>query len=526
VRTPAAAIVWEFRARHRWGFLAIAAYLIALAVCRVRLSAAPEYHSAETFAFFVIVPLTATFIYFLAVFSYGLGGDLAAPQSIFPPRMFTLPVSDAALAGWPMLSGAVAITLLWLATRFLALWPKSAEVPLGWPALLAASLLAWTQALTWMPYPLPGMRVILTVLWLASIDAIVMIALYYQAHEGLMLVILAPNLPLAFLTARYAVSRARQGGNVGRASARPGRAKARPTFRSEARAQLWFEWRMYGRTLPALVAILLPFELAMFWIYRDIQNIVLCMVVLTLVTPPFMAAFVAPAASAAMTPFIARRPVSGASLIGAKLKTALASTAAAWTMVLLAMPLALFLSGAMDMALRPMHLLIDVFGAPRAWLLVALGVLALIASTWKQLVQSLCIGMSGRPWLVKGSVFVRLSAILILGPAATWIVRDAHRFTAAWNAIPAIVAALAAVKVIAAAIVIARLRLRQLFADRELLRAVAAWDLAVFGLFGLLAWSVPGLLLSGAFLIGGSILAVPLVRLAAAPLAIADKRCG
>jgi hypothetical protein len=283
---------------------------------------------------------------------------------------------------------------------------------------------------------------------------------------------------------------------------------------------------MYGRTLPALVATLLPFELSMFWIYRDIQNIVLFMVALTLVTPPFMAAFVAPAASAAMTPFIARRPVSGASLIGAKLKTALASTAAAWTMVLLAMPLALFLSGAMEMAMRPMHLLIDVFGAPRVWLLISLGVVALIASTWKQLVQSLCIGMSGRPWLVKGSVFVRLSAILVLGPAATWIVRDAHRFTVAWNAIPAVVAALAGVKVVAAAIVIARLRRRQLFTDRELLLAVAAWDLAVFGLFALLAWSVPGLLVSGAFLLGGSILAVPLVRLAAAPLAIVDKRCG
>src|ERR1051326_1318419 len=164
MRSPAAAIAWELRARHRWGLIAIGVYLLALAVCRVRLSAAPEYPSADTFAFFVVIPLTATFIYFLAVFSYGLGGDLAAPQSIFPPRMFTLPVSDAALAGWPMLFGSIVMALLWLATRVLAFWPKGAEVPMLWPALLAASLLAWTQALTWMPYPWPGMRVILSVL--------------------------------------------------------------------------------------------------------------------------------------------------------------------------------------------------------------------------------------------------------------------------------------------------------------------------------------------------------------------------
>src|SRR5438270_7139055 len=196
MRSPAAAIAWELRARHRWGLIAIGVYLAALAVCRVRLSGAPEYRSDETFAFFVVVPLTATFIYFLAVFSYGLGGDLAARQSMFPARMFTLPVTDAALAGWPMLFGTVAMGLLWLATRVLALWPKGAEVPNVWPALLAASLIAWTQALTWLPYPLPGMRVILSILWLVSIDAIVLIALHYRVHEWLMVAILAPNLPL------------------------------------------------------------------------------------------------------------------------------------------------------------------------------------------------------------------------------------------------------------------------------------------------------------------------------------------
>ncbi len=44
-------------------------------------------------------------MYFLAVFSFGLSGDLAARQSIYPARMFTLPVTSAALAGWPMLYG-------------------------------------------------------------------------------------------------------------------------------------------------------------------------------------------------------------------------------------------------------------------------------------------------------------------------------------------------------------------------------------------------------------------------------------
>ena len=524
MRTPAAAIAWEFRTRHRWGLIAIAAYLVTLAVCRVRLSDAPEYQSADTFAFFVVVPLTATFIYFLAVFSYGHGGDLAGRQSIFPPRMFTLPVSDTALAGWPMLFGTIVMALLWLATRVLALWPKGAEVPTVWPALLAASLLAWTQALTWMPYPLPGMRVILSILWLASIDAIVLVALHYRAHEWMMLGILAPNLPLAFVVARYAVGKARRSEFSSVLSPRSSvlrsedRGLRTEDFSSPTRAQFWFEWRMYGRALPSLVAILLPFEMAMLWIYPNMPGMVLEMLGLILLTPPFMAAFVAPAASAAMTPFIARRPVSGGSLIAAKLKAAAASTAVAWLMVLIATPLALRFSGTMSIARAPVDLLIDIFGAPRAIVLLILGILGLIASTWKQLVQSLCIGMSGRPWLVKGSVFATLSGITVLGLLFGWTVTDAHRFSVAWNAMPIVVAVAAAVKVIAAIFVMSRLGMRH-----QLLIGVILWNVVVFGLFALLVWSVPGLLVSSGFLLFLSILEVPLVRLAAIGL---WNRCG
>ena len=35
----------------------------------------------------------------MAVFSYGLAGDLTARHSLYPARMFTQPVSTAALAG-------------------------------------------------------------------------------------------------------------------------------------------------------------------------------------------------------------------------------------------------------------------------------------------------------------------------------------------------------------------------------------------------------------------------------------------
>ncbi|MEA2705264.1 MAG: hypothetical protein QOH22_52, partial [Gemmatimonadaceae bacterium] len=168
-------------------------------------------NTPESFAFVVIVPLTATFTYFLAMFTYGLDGDLAARQSMYPARMLTLPVTAAALSGWPMLFGVAAMMILWVAARLFALWPSTLEIPIIWPALLAASLLAWTQALTWLPYPLPGLRIIVTVLWLGTIDAIALVALHFQAHESLMVWILAPQVPVAYLVARFAVARARRG---------------------------------------------------------------------------------------------------------------------------------------------------------------------------------------------------------------------------------------------------------------------------------------------------------------------------
>ncbi len=150
MRSPAAAIAWEFRRKHRWGLIALAGYLLVIAMIKLLVVGGQrvDFDDVQSFAFVVVVPITSTFMYFLAVFSFGLSGDLAARQSMYPARMFTLPVTSAALAGWPMLYGTVAMAMLWLLTRLFAAWPSGVDVPLIWPALLAASLLAWTQALT------------------------------------------------------------------------------------------------------------------------------------------------------------------------------------------------------------------------------------------------------------------------------------------------------------------------------------------------------------------------------------------
>ena len=99
MRSAAAAFAWEFRQRLRWGLIALGVYFAALALVQfVILGERSPIHPLRsmTFAFTVSVPLCAAFMYFMAVFSYGLAGDLTARHSLYPARMFTLPISTEA----------------------------------------------------------------------------------------------------------------------------------------------------------------------------------------------------------------------------------------------------------------------------------------------------------------------------------------------------------------------------------------------------------------------------------------------
>src|SRR6266550_2496509 len=535
-------LAWEFRQRHRFGLIALIAYLAVVATIKlVALAHALPINleSPESFAFVVMVPLVATFTYSLAVFTFGLDGDLAARQSMYPARLFTLPVTTATLSGLPMLYGTASMMILWLATRMFALWPSGIPVPSIWPALMAASLLAWTQALTWMPYPLPGLRIIVTVLWLGTIDTIALVAVHFNAPESLMLGILAPQIPLAYLVARFAVARARRGDVpdwrrtfVRLTQVAHVASHRREHFSNSARAQAWFEWRQHGRSLPVWVAVLLPFELVLLWVAGDSTSLVFTILLAVLLTPPFMATFAAasvskssPSASDSygVSPFIATRPLTNAELVAAKLKMAVWSTVAAWVLVLIAVALALELSGTSAVVLERWHRFSAVVGDPRAVVLLLLILCGCIASTWTQLVQSLYIGLTGRAALINGSVVLVLGFFALFGPFAEWIV-ETRRLGEIWSALPLVFAVLVALKMIAAVWIGVRLYDRRLLSDRTLVTGAACWSVAVFALYGLLVWLLDTPHIPHYLLMLLAILSIPLARLSAAPLALAWNR--
>jgi hypothetical protein len=539
--SPAAAIAWEFRHRHRWGLLGVVAFLGAIAVIRLvaLVKGLPlDFDSNEDFAFMVLVPLTVTFTYFLAVFTFGLDADLAARPSMYPARAFTRPVTTAALAGWPMLYGAVASAILWSVTRLLAVWPSSVHIPTIWPGILAVAHINWTQALTWMPYGLRGMRVAVVLLWLVVIDTIVLVALYSHASEPVMAGFLVPLIPLAYLVARYAVGRARVGDVPDWSGAFPwlariaGVSSLREHFRSAAGAQAWFEWRLSGKSLPVWVAIVLPFELLLFWTAGTSTVLLLEYLLVALFTPIIMATFAAATMSKAsvsasdsygLPPFIAARPLTNAQLIAAKLKTTIWSTAFAWLLVLIAIPLALQWSGEMPLVLERSRRFSEAVGTPRAIVFLLLVTAAFIASTWKQLVQTLYIGLTGRAGLIKGSIFVTLTFLVLIGPTAEWLI-ETRRLGRLWSALPWIFTLLVCVKMSAAVWITTRLYRSRLVSDRALVVGAACWCVAVFAVYGVLVWMFDAPHVPHYLMMLLAILAIPLARLSAAPLALAWNR--
>jgi hypothetical protein len=540
---PARAIGWEFRRRHRWGLIALGCYLTALAIIKLLILESGRHinlDSPESFAFVVVIPMTATFTYFLAVFTFGLEGDLAARQSMYPARMFTRPVTAAALAGWPMLYGCAATVILWMATRLLTVWPSDIEIPSVWPAFLAASLLAWTQALTWMPYPLPGLRIVITVFWLATIDAIVLLALHFRAHEPAMLAILAPQVPLAYFAARFAVARARRGEIpdwrrlfVWLGQTTDVLTHRRGHFSSPTHAQTWLEWRQHGRSLPVWVAILLPLELTLLRVTGDTPALVFTILAGVLVTPPFMAVFAAATVRGSnpsvgsgygLSPFIATRPLTTAALTAAKLRATIWSTGVTWALVLVAIPLALKWTDRWPMVVDRIRERAESIGTPRTAVLLLLILSGLILWTWKQLVQSLYIGLSGRERLIKGSLFVTLALLFLIGPIVQLVVDNKGVQRTLWDALPLILAILVCVKMSIAGWIATRLYRSRLLSDRMLVMGAAGWCVVVLALYGVLAWWMDTPFFPRYVLLLLAILGVPLARLSAAPLALAWNR--
>ena len=138
--------------------------------------------------------------------------------------------------------------------------------------------------------------------------------------------------------------------------------------------------------------------------------------------------------------------------------------------------------------------------------------------------QGLCIGLTGRDWIIKSSLLVALSFLIIIGPIAQWIHDNREVQAALWDSLPWVLAVPVGFKMSASAWIATRLYRSRLLSDRALVTGAACWLVAVLALYGVLAWLFSTPHVPGYFLLLVAILEIPLARPSAAPLALAGNR--
>jgi hypothetical protein len=538
------AFAWMFWRRGLWGHLVVLGYLLV----GVALSAVlPAYLEPETAAKVfgtLIVPSIYLAMFLVLRFCLGWDAPIDSRQSCFPADLFLLPVRTGALAGWPMAYGAVTAFLLWLVLAgcimrpWVSLW--NGWVPLWWPALMAMAALAWLQAILWLPFGLRGLRVVVMLLLILGLIVIAEVGALGGVAEPI-LVGLFGGLAVPGWTVGYlGVRQGRRGDAPNweglfdpvRRLVRRLPHRRRP-FRSVAWAQTWFEWRRTGTSLPIMTGLLLPFVLL--YLAFDVNDLIPpAQTVLSALAIPVFVAGLAGVPVTGRNPWVkdpfgmaastATLPMSTAELVGAKLRAAALSTLAAWALVVLAVPSAVMLTGNVEtvvgwwqLAQQEVPTLKIVAGLLAATVL-------LVGCTWKRLVDSLFLSLTGRRWIVESAWGGLLMVLVVLGLVGIWIAKHPEFHQPLLALVPWFLGLLIACRLGVAGLALrAGLRLRVL-APRTAVRWVTAWVCVAMALFGLLAYVVPAERVPVYNLAFAVLFAMPMARLTAAPLALAWNR--
>jgi hypothetical protein len=228
--------------------------------------------------------------------------------------------------------------------------------------------------------------------------------------------------------------------------------------------------------------------------------------------------------ASALSSFLATRPVAATAVVAAKLKAAALSALAAWALAALLAPLALARADNAAEAARLWGLFLQAYPAWKACAIVVAAVVGLMALTWRGLVVNLYVGLTGRPWVGWVGACIGLAFLMALPLAGQWFTRHSESHETLRQLLPWLAGAAVALKLFLAGWALRALYRRRLVTPPGLVRLLAAWLLAVFTIFAVLAWLLPRAWVSPSDIALGVVLIVPLVRLALAPLALEWNR--
>jgi hypothetical protein len=545
MRSPAWALTWQLWWRHRWLWVATIAYVLALAgVCQ---AFPPRSDARELCATFGLLPLTQVTLVGFAILTLVTTGTDLEKNSIFPAWMFTLPVPTRTLVGWVMLNGTISFTAGWLALHFFVLRSSGIAAP-RCLTLIAPSVLAWLQVLSWTPFPFPLVRLVL-MLGAVTVIGIVppLLEVAYAVPAPIVIGMQAASIAAAYPLAEVGVARARCGrGQQGWLQAGPlvgwvgvWRGHQRP-FASAQSAQFWFDWRRNGLLFVQLVGCLLAFVCVValagprfsLQYPDDLSSSQLLLLGSCLAMPGALAPLFGTAmgrgdaqlASPQLTPFLAARPLATATFVAVKFRIAALAAAIACGLGFLAALVCLAMHGNGERVEGLWHQLLQHYPPVKACVLLFLAPGMLWLWTWKTLAEGLWVGLTGRSW-VGAALLGVMCAVLPLCAIAVVVFKnfpEYHEYL--WIGLRCAVGLVLVAKVVAASLVLHLLHRRHFMTRQQLGWLAAGWALAVILLFGLMVWLLPPGVVSPFWLAVGCTLMVPLARLAATPLALEWNR--
>jgi hypothetical protein len=557
MRSPVLALSWQL---WRCGRFTIVSLVILFLATAIIIRVFPElFRDPEMSG-----PLPALFLFVVLMLGVAVSLSTKAEKATapFPSWMLTLPVRTEILIGWPMLSVIVWVALAWVAWVELILRPCDCAAPWGWPALLFAAVAAWFRVAI-LPTAKSARHLLKggLVLGLLALGIVLLVDRSRKGETGLWLSwanavpepllagLFGALIPAAYLAGVNDLACLRRGDrplplqslanlDFPWLSGWLTRRRTRQ-FASPHAAQFWLDWREYGLALPFCWAVLQALGLVVL-LTRIVQSqvfpdtisgtilpadlwLTLCSIFCvfaivfgTLLGCPFKSKEPNLRLELALPTFAAVRPLTTGDLVVVRLGVIALSVFITWALMVAESVLLIVISN--DQTLPELYSIDSGTGVP----LLLVGILLWL---WKQASETLWFGLSGRGWVVLSGLalhcvlsFTVLTGILVhldgiwagLQVPPPWLI--------------ALVGSAVLIKLSAAAWAIREIQRRQLLATRPLLALLGLWLLSCVGLFAILVVLLSADPIFWPWLACGTVLMLPLARIAWAPLTLAWNR--
>jgi hypothetical protein len=328
----------------------------------------------------------------------------------------------------------MAAALLWLVAALIYRL-GGFETPVLLPVLGIAALMAWCQALSWLPIKSPWLRTAValgSVLFLGGLP--LWLDLFDPSSPAGLATLLISYIAAAFAVGLAALVNDRRGNiwrlwpgsfRLDRITTWPARVSRRRPFRSPAAAQLWYECNCHGLVLPLFVGVMMVLFLATKLSAGPRINSF--QVPLTLALFLGMPVIVAGSTSSihgrlrpfwvdtrGFMTFLAIRPTTSASLVAAKFRMALMSAFWSWVIAVAGTVTWVFASYDTANVAALAREFFERYPGGRGVTILALAGVLFPALIWRHLTDWIAPRLSGRRSIAEGGAWVYAVVIIIL----------------------------------------------------------------------------------------------------------------